>query len=245
MKSAAYDSFDIVQMLFAPPRRFIVGFLRAVVGPFAEESSLGGGALGRRAFFIRRAPAPDPRRRRQDVLAEDAVLQPPRVRPRLVPLVTRHDVRPVPLPRLAPRHLRDGRELELLLGNLELLRAALDVLLAQLAALLVLDRAEHPQRPILPARAEQTVAVLAVEGHLRRRGAVPGAEPKETPAPVGVVEDPLLHRVVRARAHERLTPREKIQAQAGAVVRADEHRPQAALLQAPHRDGPAVPRDRE
>ena len=46
MKSAAYDSFDIVQMLFAPPRRFIVGFLRVVVGPFAEESSLGGGALG-------------------------------------------------------------------------------------------------------------------------------------------------------------------------------------------------------
>ena len=177
------------------------------------------------------------RRGLKDVLAEDAVGETPRVRARF-PGVTRHHVGPIPFPHLAPRHAPNRRELQLLLGDSELLRASLDVRLAQLLRLLVLYRAEHSQRPVV-ARGQDAKA-LAVKLDVRRGRAVPGSESKEPPRAVGVVEDPLLERVVGAARHQHRLAEEEVRLGHGAVVRSGHDGPKAPLLQVPDADGAGV-----
>ena len=88
------------------------------------------------------------RRGLEDVLAEDAVGEPPRVRACL-PRVARHHVGPIALAHVTPRDAANGRKFQLLLCDFKLLRPALDVRLAQLLGLLVLDGAEHPQGAVV------------------------------------------------------------------------------------------------
>mmetsp|Transcript_15949 Transcript_15949/g.37794 ORF Transcript_15949/g.37794 Transcript_15949/m.37794 type:complete len:459 (-) Transcript_15949:97-1473(-) len=78
------------------------------------------------------------RRRREDVLPDHSVLEQPCVGGG-APLVRGYDVGPVALPDLACVKSDDSRQLELLGPDVLLLGAALDIALAQLLALLVLD----------------------------------------------------------------------------------------------------------
>ena len=95
------------------------------------------------------AVSPDARGRREDVFAQHAVGEPPRVRAGFA-LVTRHDVGPIAFARLAPRHAGDRGEFQLLFREFQALGAALDVRLRQLAALLILDRREDAKRAVVP-----------------------------------------------------------------------------------------------
>ena len=65
--------------------------------------------------------------------------------------------------RLAPRHGRHRGQLQLRLGDFQALGTALDVRLRQLQRLLVLDRGEDAQRAVVPARAQEPRALLAVK----------------------------------------------------------------------------------
>ena len=192
-----------------------------------------------RALVVHDPVGPHSRGRHEDVLAQDAVFQAPRVRARLAH-VAGHDVRPVALARLAPRHGRHRGQLQLRLGDFQALGAALDVRLRQLQRLLVLDRGEDAQRAVVPARAQEPRALLAVKLDVLRRRGVPGAEAQQTAAPVAVVEDPVLQRVVSARGHQDRGPGEEVARDTRGVVRAHHQRPQAPLLQVPHRNRAAV-----
>ena len=94
--------------------------------------------------------------------------------------------------------------------------ASLDVRLAQLLELLVLYRAEHSQRPVVPRG--QDAKALAVKLDARRGRAMPGSESKEPTGAVGVVEDPLLERVVGASRHQHRLAEEEVRLGHGAVV---------------------------
>lgn len=171
------------------------------------------------------------RRRPQPRLAERKVREAPGVGGRIA-LVRGDDICPVALARLGGGERGDARQLHLLLPQPQLLGAALCVALAELSALLVLDRREHAERAVR-AGAQQPQALGVVRDHARRR-AVAAAEAQQPRRRVGAVEDPLLYAVVGRAAHQQRLAREEVQRQQRPVVRVAQQAVQPALVEVPH-----------
>ena len=72
---------------------------------------------------------------------------------------------------------------------------------------------------------------------------MPGSELEQPARSVGVVEDPLLDRVVRAARHQHRLAEEEVRLGHAPVVRARHDRPKPPFLQVPHGNRAAVAAD--